>query len=1057
MQVDSNNSAALTSQDLSTTDYVGSHILQKWQWGENKENKVSLKVDAEHTDIIGTKVIFGNHPEGKKKYEATSEFTIKAKTAAPLLIESPESFKLLAINSGTDGRFNVKFLLKDKVFFSTRAPTISNPPPLLPAPEIITRGLSSSFEPLSPSIIVVPPQYVNTPPLQPFDFYSFNNARDLALAYLKGYEHPLIPRIIQHMVDSFQELTNPRGDFVEEIMVIIELLEPNQRNSILERLVQNVDEEIIKTPLFLEALTSFFQNFQRSAYRKAIAESRDSEALEKKLNSHPFSTLEADHFIKIMNMLLHRLEETSLATSIANNADILVTQLEAFSSLLEIMEMTAIRNLEEKDREKFPHTVDRYRRHSNLSVAFFAEYSTQIFRCISQQTSISPFLQRVNKILNNFKALANQNPSETGMIDKFLKIFEVQEENSWYIQLFILRYLFMQEDVSFLTAFKAYLDTALKERTDDVIQLALPTHHPFFLKGLVEILRQILIHYASIEPEAGKTAILFLQQICGDNFPDKPDKQAPLKLRMDTLIDIESSIKLQELYRKQLREEIIDFLKKCAVTHPVYAMRQIAQASLICELEPSFNPNTMPSSVPNKLNQFPHDLFNEAVRKVAPWFKGFQDIKANTQNDIQLKQDESYYLPVEAKKSLFRKPKELAKKIDKFLHKPTDKVLLIEGAMGSGKSLSIRKFAWDCWKEDPSQYYVPIVVSLPSLKDPHQMVRETLKEHHLQDHELELRKMNILWICDAYDELKIGAKSNLYQINRFNQWSQSKVIFTCRSGYLDKTDKANFWPFPGDDRGLKELQIVPFTKDKRDAYLEQYLKVCREEGHPSLWDQDDYVKYLDDHPQLVEIIEQPLFLRIMADTLPHIVNLHKKTKKDPEIDFTENMFLAASFCRIILREEEKLRRTRRPAHESLEWLPSRVEYLSYYINVARGMQAYAWKAHPELRYTDKNRDQTFFSLEDPMVNQSLSDVTDGQLNESLAYLFSAGRQEKKAEQFRRCGLLIEINKKWGFRHESFYKFFIYLDTTQGDREQVASQLSEDKFDFGSTLQLARVL
>ena len=259
-------------------------------------------------------------------------------------------------------------------------------------------------------------------------------------------------------------------------------------------------------------------------------------------------------------------------------------------------------------------------------------------------------------------------------------------------------------------------------------------------------------------------------------------------------------------------------------------------------------------------------------------------------------------------------------------------------------------------------------------------------------------------------------------------------------------------------------------------------------------------------------------LRIMADTLPHIVKLYKDDPKQLE-QINTSHFQDAIFCRLVMRELHKFNisyKNEEPLKKS--------DYLDYFIAIADGMQAYGWLKNPQRRFSKENVGQTWFSIDEieakkplkqafidakseteqveksiqtmikmsedkigeeldkmikncqteaikAIMQKALKEVsrkkaleelvkTDGLLDH-FKTCFTAGCDVDKslreifqvdgihARSKRHCGLLVRSQGKYGFIHESFYGYFLGLDTIVERQTEILERLENDAYEYSN--------
>ncbi|CAK81644.1 unnamed protein product (macronuclear) [Paramecium tetraurelia] len=210
----------------------------------------------------------------------------------------------------------------------------------------------------------------------------------------------------------------------------------------------------------------------------------------------------------------------------------------------------------------------------------------------------------------------------------------------------------------------------------------------------------------------------------------------------------------------------------------------------------------------------------------------FEIRKWKVLKETAFKNVKSIYLPLQTKEIYHKvvegeKNKEQLKQINdkegevnEFLIDDKEKVLLIHGVAGSGKSTTAKKIEEFIWKlHDNNQkisnkVLIPIYISLPSLKNPvFQAVEEALHQVEYGFDELQLKELKemlekkefrLLLIMDSYDEMKLeNIEKNLYINNKiYQKWSDPLVIFTTRSEIF-RTSNYALWFAPDQKEQLK--------------------------------------------------------------------------------------------------------------------------------------------------------------------------------------------------------------------------------------------------------------
>ena len=96
--------------------------------------------------------------------------------------------------------------------------------------------------------------------------------------------------------------------------------------------------------------------------------------------------------------------------------------------------------------------------------------------------------------------------------------------------------------------------------------------------------------------------------------------------------------------------------------------------------------------------------------------------------------------------------------VQDFLKNEVQKVMLVQGGGGSGKSLYCHILIREMLKNIDELDVIPIFINLPSLKDPiFNVLNETLKSKGFEDSEIKTLRSSgkkLLLFLDGYDEIK---------------------------------------------------------------------------------------------------------------------------------------------------------------------------------------------------------------------------------------------------------------------------------------------------------------
>ncbi|CAO3563493.1 unnamed protein product [Mortierella alpina] len=231
------------------------------------------------------------------------------------------------------------------------------------------------------------------------------------------------------------------------------------------------------------------------------------------------------------------------------------------------------------------------------------------------------------------------------------------------------------------------------------------------------------------------------------------------------------------------------------------------------------------------------------------------------------------YIPPRAKANLKASDDvlfDLTEKLEEFLASNDQKVLLLLGDSGSGKSTFNREIEHNLWqKYEKAKSRIPLYINLSAIERPEQdMIVKQLRKYELSDsqiRELKAQRKFVL-ICDGYDESQ--EKHNLYTTNRLNQtgeW-QVQMVISCRSEYIGLDYRDLFQP-SNDMTQFQEAVIAPFSRAQVDDYLAKYVIT-----KAPLWTTKQYVEVLDQIPSLQELVKNPFLLTLSLEVLPRLVD-----------------------------------------------------------------------------------------------------------------------------------------------------------------------------------------
>lgn len=194
-----------------------------------------------------------------------------------------------------------------------------------------------------------------------------------------------------------------------------------------------------------------------------------------------------------------------------------------------------------------------------------------------------------------------------------------------------------------------------------------------------------------------------------------------------------------------------------------------------------------------------------------------------------------------------------------FLKAPTQRVLLIQGLSGMGKTSALSYI-----KKYTNQHNIPTKSILlrsyyedemrDGIKQP---LNAKLHQKKWLNHSLTPRVL----MLDSQGELKERkGLINIYQKNQLHHWENLKVIITCRKEIFPSNYRLFFKPNEGE---LVEWQLLPLNYEQRIDYIRQLLaKYQAKKQYPDLT-LDKYMQLLADLPE--ELAGNPLLMRFCLE------------------------------------------------------------------------------------------------------------------------------------------------------------------------------------------------
>lgn len=855
------------------------------------------------------------------------------------------------------------------------------------------------------------------------------NAVALADALKAHQDNPLLLKLADNLIEGFKGITTPTVKQICEIAALMDGVNSNQARQIVEALLQALKQGITKDPSLTSALTSFFVKVQKTYDFKVLAEALKKPATQfvSFLTDSPLNLLNSTQLTASMLLFIQELENIK---TLEGTEGAVISSLEAVVALLDVMNRLGVKGIQRKERERWFKQIARFTAHPDLYVTYLARHAEQGLTLIpNDESKAQSAVRRTGHVLKGLAIVAGsldlKEPwhaiQALQAIPEFQRaIADLHFKEKWFNQLASLRFLINAYSHS-LTHFK----TALLESKPAI---KIDFQNPFLLRGFIDALWGLLKD-AHVEPEKGQTAILFLEQVWYHNkklnkvprqsWHYHPNEQKGLfTIKEENLAHmIKEYVTLKHIkkdYAANVCDQIINYLYTCT-SHPSEAIRCAAKESL--DAMQAYEENVQPfqSTPVFKWEDCPTDLFNQAIKTVIPLMIR-QTMQTMLEKDIQVKLEQKYYLPLYGQ--LEKGPsKPLRDHVLDFVSPDNpNRVLLISGESGAGKSLFSRLIALELFHEYDPQGLIIVFVSLPSLTDPYTgLISESLcTQCGIKPEDIpSLKQQRFLFICDAYDEIHFdkdaeGQKQfkHLYESNRLQEWTNAKVIFTCKEGVVSHPENY-FKPLEGE---LEKVQTCLFTDEQISTYLENYAQRSSSE-----WKPDDYQKILnylkEQDSSTLDLIKNPWLLRVTAEALPYLIEPTQNNENIEGIlgDFITNGTLELKLydifaCLNAERARRKFANVRGAKTYEAE------NFIDYSIQVAQKME-----------------ENQIFQVKFPYQDQLIKDIFGEIINQS------------QLDLMKEC--LVKRNNQWGFFHDDYRQYFTSF--VLGNLEERKTELREN--------------
>lgn len=370
-------------------------------------------------------------------------------------------------------------------------------------------------------------------------------------------------------------------------------------------------------------------------------------------------------------------------------------------------------------------------------------------------------------------------------------------------------------------------------------------------------------------------------------------RQTPYKLVRDTIGSIDNAVAVLQIRRQKLELQYKE---------------EILLATTRYNQEISQKKRTIAPSVPKPV--YIDRIQDENVRSMAG-----RALFLHTQ--IEMQQNLHFYVEGDVISRLNAQDRtSLTQIFDMFLNQSTDRVLLLLGEAGSGKSAAMQQLVYRLWYQYNQQIAssqsavawlyrlwqplpqlpIPLFIELKRFTDVtvNQCVERVLQEtYHLTQQQIDHHKQetSFLFILDGYDEIGGRPEVNLYHGNRLEEWRRSKIVISCRN--TDKmAEKFELFSPGRTNLGLQIRYLAPFTLAQIQTYIDRQPTVIKAQYHTLLQQQ----------PNLIQFIENPLILVLVIKVLPDLISSNGSQAKA----LTQTALYSAFIQQWFVKQETRL-------------------------------------------------------------------------------------------------------------------------------------------------------
>lgn len=235
------------------------------------------------------------------------------------------------------------------------------------------------------------------------------------------------------------------------------------------------------------------------------------------------------------------------------------------------------------------------------------------------------------------------------------------------------------------------------------------------------------------------------------------------------------------------------------------------------------------------------------------------------------------------------KPMQFDQIVYNFLSYPQQRVMLLEGHSGTGKTINLLRlqeaYLEKVGLDEPFKInFNDVKVLYIDLKYFTQETARDCVERTLSKMKAKVsdwQAQSVLLLLDGYDKIAGGSSDNLYLQNQLAHWPRLKVIISCDTQALPIGYEKKFAPLDRLDRVQRHMfcnyQLTAFGEPEVTKYLEGYVRQHHDYDGFGLTVKQ-YQHYIQQIPGLAELVKTPLLLSMVVEVLPFLLRDREKSQ-----------------------------------------------------------------------------------------------------------------------------------------------------------------------------------